>query len=298
MISDLFPRISVDTVRHFCHSRFTAMLLIALLLCSTIQPFSADNIEDTAEGSTNTMNSQTSQSSSSSSPPSSANSGSSRTDNGGSSGQSAGGSDPLETNAVKMYRRLFKQKRAAHLEAVGKMLQVGVYEKQFKMVKLILTKLFAVMSDARVKLMEAGYTPGNPFPVEEHVREVLSIVLENTVFLGEIALRLPDVVHALLRNSSEWQMAVHWSIHFSNDTKILVGSELELLNLMAQELEVVEKSPEFINPYREDTKLEALIDEEAENLLKEKLKEAKKKERNEKRKKRGPRLSTPHRDEL
>lgn len=102
MISDLFPRISVDTVRHFCHSRFTAMLLIALLLCSTIQPFSADNNEDTAEGSTNTMNSQTSQSSSSSSPPSSANSGSSRTDNGGSSGQSAGGSDPLETNAVKM----------------------------------------------------------------------------------------------------------------------------------------------------------------------------------------------------
>lgn len=31
--------------------------------------------------------------------------------------------------------------------------------------------VFEVMSDARVKLMEAGYTPGNPFPVEEHVRD-------------------------------------------------------------------------------------------------------------------------------
>lgn len=111
MISDLFPRVSVDTVRHFCRSRFTAMLLIAVLLCSTIQPFSADNNEDAAEGSTNSMKSQTSQSPSSSSPPSSANSSSSHTDNGGSSGKSAGDSDPLETNAVKMcilYNSLFR----------------------------------------------------------------------------------------------------------------------------------------------------------------------------------------------
>jgi len=60
----------------------------------------------------------------------------------------------------------------------------------------------------------------------------LSSVLENTVFLGEIVLRLPDVTHALLRNKTEWQMTVRWAVEFSNDTKILSGSEDQLISLV------------------------------------------------------------------
>lgn len=208
------------------------------------------------------------------------------------------GKDETQANAVKLYRNLFKQIRASQLEAIQKLLQLGSYEKQFKMIKLILTKLVEVFLNSRIKLMEASFTPGDPFPTVEAVRDALSSVLENTVFLGEIVLRLPDVTHALLRNSTEWQMTVRWAVEFTNDTKILSGNEEKLLSLMAQELGIIEKSPDFINPYREDAKLEKMVDAEAEELLRERIKDAKKKERKEKRKQRGPRLTPARHNEL
>lgn len=51
------------------------------------------------------------------------------------------------------------------MEAVGKMLQVGAYEKQFKMVKLILTKLFAVHK--------------SPF-ILNHGKRMLGIIISRT----------------------------------------------------------------------------------------------------------------------
>lgn len=208
------------------------------------------------------------------------------------------GKDEAQANAVKLYRKLFKQIRASQLEAIRKLLQLGSYEKQFKMIKLIMTKVVEVFLDSRIKLMEGGFTPGDTFPTVETVRDALSSVLENTVFLGEIVLRLPDVSHALLRNNTEWQMTVHWAVEFSNDTKILSGNEELLLSLMAQELGIIEKSPDFINPYRQDAQLEKILEEEAEELLKEKMKEKKKKERQEKKKQRGPKLTPARRNEL
>ena len=41
-------------------------------------------------------------------------------------------------------RKLFKQKRAAQMEAVKTMMKLEGYEKQFKMISVVLEKLFKV----------------------------------------------------------------------------------------------------------------------------------------------------------
>jgi len=61
----------------------------------------------------------------------------------------------------------------------------------------------------------------------------LSMVLENTAFVGDILLRLPDATHALLKDNREWNLLVEWAVRFCNDTLIFEGSDELLLNTVS-----------------------------------------------------------------
>lgn len=194
-------------------------------------------------------------------------------------------------DALKLYRRLLRQKRISHLEAIKAIVELGSYEKQFKMIDLILTKLFSVMADNRIKLMENGFVAGDAFPSLENVRDAFSIVTENTAFMGEITLRLPDMTHALLNKNKEWQLLVRWAVGFCNDTNVFERKDSELLHLMAQELGIIEMSPDYINPFREDIKLEKIADK-IEKEMHEKEKKLQKKDKKEKKKRKGPKMTS------
>ncbi|KAK2188577.1 hypothetical protein NP493_128g04022 [Ridgeia piscesae] len=154
-----------------------------------------------------------------------------------------------------IYRKLFRQKRAVQLEAVRSISSLEKYEKQYKMVRLLLEQIFKVMADSKVKLTEAGYLPGDPFPKDETIRELFAHIVENTAFFGDLLLRIPDMTHDLLRRNHEWHVLIHWSIGFANETGIYEKADAKLLHLMAQELNIVERDPDYINPYKEETKL-------------------------------------------
>jgi len=203
------------------------------------------------------------------------------------------------SNAIFIYRRLLRQKREMQKDAVKMILASESYEKQYKMIKMIFTKLFVVLTQSKVRLMEAGYTPGDAFPNVEDVKDALSMVLENTAFAGDIVLRLPDISHSLLKGNTEWSVLIQWAVGFCNDTQIFTGSDAILLSTMAQELDLVEKDPNYVNPYREDTKLSKQAADELERNLAESKKRADRaKVRKEKKKQKGPRMSAPRHNEL
>jgi len=60
----------------------------------------------------------------------------------------------------------------------------------------------------------------------------LSTVLENTAFLGDIVLRLPDIAHELLYNNDDWKLLIQWAIDFTNDTHIFVGKDQQLISMV------------------------------------------------------------------
>ena len=60
----------------------------------------------------------------------------------------------------------------------------------------------------------------------------LSTVLENTAFLGDIVLRLPDLAHELLDNNDDWKQLIQWAIDFTNDTHIFVGKDQQLVSMV------------------------------------------------------------------
>lgn len=60
----------------------------------------------------------------------------------------------------------------------------------------------------------------------------LSTILENTAFLGDIVLRLPDIAHELLDNNDDWKQLIQWAIDFTNDTRIFVGKDQQLISMV------------------------------------------------------------------
>lgn len=198
-----------------------------------------------------------------------------------------------ESSPLHLYQLLFREKRKSHREAVKAILGLKTYEKQYKMVNLIMEKMFSTTEEAKVFLMEAGFTPGDPFPTNEKMRDAMSMIIENTVFFGDILLHLPDITHDLLKRNKQWDLMARWGISFCNDTKVYEEAELKLLNLMAQELGIIEKDPDYVNPYKSNQKD---LQKEIEKLLKDSMDEpVRKKKKKRKEKKRGPRLSSiPH----
>jgi len=68
---------------------------------------------------------------------------------------------------------------------------------------------------------------------------------------------------------------------------------------MAQELELVEKEPNFVNPFKQETKVEKIVDEELQKILLEQKRKLQRQEKKDKKKKlKGPRMSSRMHAEL
>jgi len=185
-----------------------------------------------------------------------------------------------------IYRAVFKQKRAEQTFAAESILKLADYTKQYKMVEIVLGKLFKVLQDGRVKITESGYIPGEAFPTDQAHLEALANILENTALFGDILLRLPDITYKVYSKSKEWELLARWSVSFCNETQVYDETDSKLLNLMAQELRLVRRDPNYINPYRKSANKEEMKTEK--NKQEDVSKKSKKKKE---KKKRGPRLS-------
>jgi hypothetical protein len=79
----------------------------------------------------------------------------------------------------------------------------------------------------------------------------MSSVLENIAFFGDIVLNLPDITERILKNQPQWDSTMRWSFNFLNQTKSWIdNSTLGMINLALQELNFVDKEPNYFNPNR------------------------------------------------
>lgn len=192
---------------------------------------------------------------------------------------------------LERYKRLFVEHRRIQLEAVKSLQGFDDNTRKYKLVNVMLQKLFLVLSEAKQNLTQWGFVPGiDPFPDNETVREAFSKVVENTAMFGDLVLRLPDVVHGLFDKNTEWNALMGWCVWFSAESKVFDGGSEKLLNLMSQEINLIPKEDDYINPFTEENqklKEQAMKDVLETAKSKTKSKSTKKK----KEKKKGPRLS-------
>ncbi|XP_060083787.1 coiled-coil domain-containing protein 134-like [Ylistrum balloti] len=184
---------------------------------------------------------------------------------------------------IDMYRSLFEKHRVMQLDAVKSIQTFGDYAQRHQLVKIMIQQLFKVLGEGKVNLTEWGYMPGDPFPVNTTIRDSMSKVLENVAMFGDLVLRLPDITHEIFDKNKEWHLILGWGVWFCNESKIFQGNSAKLLSLMAQEVNLIPKEENYVNPFKN------------ENMMKEQMRfkdsKPKSKAKKKKERKKGPRLS-------
>ncbi|XP_066039695.1 coiled-coil domain-containing protein 134 isoform X2 [Chamaea fasciata] len=188
-------------------------------------------------------------------------------------------------------KKLFEVKRKDQMNALKNLIELNDINQQYKIIDIMLKGLFKVLEDSRAVLIAADVPPDGPFPQDEKIKDAYSHVVENTAFFGDVVLRFPKIVHHYFDRNSNWNSLIRWGIGFCNLTGVFEqGPHSQVLQLMAQELGISEKSPNYRNPFKTDqseffpsadTFQKALRDEEKRRKKEEKRKEIRK----------GPRIS-------
>ena len=126
---------------------------------------------------------------------------------------------------------------------------MGDGDKQRKTVTELVTTIARVLSSSRNSIESAKYDPkSKKFPDDQQLRERICEILENTPFFLEFALYYPNVVRKIY-NKEDIKELVLWSYRFSLDFGIYDDSTLKMVDLAAQELNIIERSEDFFNPY-------------------------------------------------
>ncbi|KAJ7992624.1 hypothetical protein DPEC_G00280610 [Dallia pectoralis] len=192
---------------------------------------------------------------------------------------------------LEIYKRLFETKRKDQLNALKNLVELNDINQQYKIIDIMLKGLFKVLEDSRAILIAANTQPGDPFPMDDKIKEAYSHVVENTAFFGDVALRFPRIVHHYYDRNPDWGGLLRWGLQFCNHTGVFSGgAHQHVLSLMSQELGITEKSPDFTNPYRTERDDVLHTAEAFQKVLRE---EEKRRRKEEKRKeiRKGPRIS-------
>ncbi|KAI5744671.1 hypothetical protein M8J76_004306 [Diaphorina citri] len=148
------------------------------------------------------------------------------------------------------FMRLFSQRRSEQISAIKGILKYEL-KKQEMMVNAVTHKIFDVLKSSRATLESAGYVPGlSQFPEDEKTRDALSNILENTSLFGDIVLYIPDIAQPILANHNEYEVLLKWSLMFMNQTQLLDKKTVKQMSLVSQELNITDRNPDYVNPYR------------------------------------------------
>ncbi|KAG5331217.1 CC134 protein, partial [Acromyrmex charruanus] len=152
----------------------------------------------------------------------------------------------------ELFKKLFAQRRKDHIEAVQTLLKMDNYERLYKMIAMLAEKVVEVIESSKNVLEKAGFLQYNSsFPEDANIKDALSSILENIALFGDIVLHLPDITHRILRTQPRWNSTIHWSLNFANQTQYLLNkSTITMFRLVEQELNITERDPAYLNPYR------------------------------------------------
>ena len=87
-----------------------------------------------------------------------------------------------------------------------------------------------------------------PFPLHnQSILRDLTVVWEKTALLGDLTLRLPDLVHAQCDNHNVRMSVAEWAIGLCETAPLFQGAHGQQLGLIRQELHIADKvDPKYV----------------------------------------------------
>jgi len=186
------------------------------------------------------------------------------------------------------YGKLFATLRKEQTGYAEKIFSKAKYSDRYKMTKLLLDEVFSTLRAAQRNISDVDLAALPPFPLHnQSILHDLTVVWEKTALLGDLTLRLPDLVHAQTDNHNVRMQVAEWAIGVCEPSPMYEGVHGTQLGLVRQELRIADEvDPSYINPFSDAN----LKKQKVEHLRKQRL-EQKTADKLEKKETRGPRLS-------
>lgn len=164
--------------------------------------------------------------------------------------------DRLTPSPSMVFKKLYTQKRFEQLAAVKQLLDMPE-DRRNTMVRSVVEKIMMVTLDARQRVEGRGFDMGvddENFPEDENGKHELAQILENAAFLGDVLLRFPEDVWAIFTSNPEWKAHFQWCLDFMTRSRLVDEATERMMKLVMQELGLVERDENFVNPYRAQKK--------------------------------------------
>lgn len=117
-------------------------------------------------------------------------------------------------------------------------------------------KMFEVIHKSREFLEKnTEYKVGDPLPMNntEIVVNILQII-DNCALFANLVLKLPDVSQRLIQKQINWNETYSWCFDFTNRSNLIDEISTKLYKLAAQQLNIIPRESDFINPYEKSSK--------------------------------------------
>lgn len=153
------------------------------------------------------------------------------------------------------YKELFALKRKQQISTAETLVNKDGYSKQYKLTKVLVDEIFKTLRNAQNNLTNVNSTELSEFPVENKtVLDSLINVWENTAFLGDMLLRLPDICHRMIDGHKVRMAVVQWSIAQCFKSPVYSKILQKHLELMQQEMKTADElDPNYENPFAAST---------------------------------------------
>ena len=153
---------------------------------------------------------------------------------------------------IEEFQTLFQQKRLHQLNAVKQLLNMSP-KNQINLLDTMMSKMKAVLTESKTSLTKSSLelSEGN-LPSDQMDKTYLALVLENVCLASDILLRFPNYMLKKLQEDNELDTMYKWGLLFVNETVsyLMDKPTKRLFFLAGQEIELLEKDANYLNPYK------------------------------------------------
>jgi hypothetical protein len=127
------------------------------------------------------------------------------------------------------------------------------YRERYEMTKLIVDQIYLTLRQSQRNLTNVDIDTLLAFTGKnETLMHALTKTWENTALLGDLVLRLPDVVHQMVDGHEVRMQVADWGIGVCERSVVFEGVHGQQLKLVRQELGLIgEPDPNYQNPFSE-----------------------------------------------
>ncbi|KHJ81179.1 hypothetical protein OESDEN_19135, partial [Oesophagostomum dentatum] len=156
---------------------------------------------------------------------------------------------------------LFKGKRRDQAGAIESIVNIEE-SKRRNYVEEVVKNVQSILEENRETLERIGHRATDPFPHDsETLRNALSKVLDNIAFFSDLSVRLP-FLEKIMQKNRKLRAVVVWSYKFAKDSGLCDDATYKVLDLMAQQHDIIPRPENFVNPYDKENAKKQLEEQE------------------------------------